>query len=129
MRKKYVIFIKHIIYIAAIAVVEIIGCPFYKLFHITCPACGTTRAWLCALRGNFRGAFGYNPFFILIPVFLLLAVDLGKTQTEVCITGLRERRADGLLYFDTPQTLRARFSLAQRYGCIAGIALNCEMKE
>lgn len=74
MRKKYVILIKHIIYIAAIAIIEIIGCPFYKLFHITCPACGTTRAWLCALKGNFREAFGYNLFFILIPVFLLLAV-------------------------------------------------------
>lgn len=46
-----------------------------------------------------------------------------------CSCCLVERRADGLLYFDTPQTLHARFSLAQHYGCIAGIALNCEMKE
>ena len=29
--------------------------------------------------------------------FLLLAVDLEKTQAEVCITDLRKRRADGLI--------------------------------
>ena len=39
-----------------------------------------------------------------------------------------ERRTDGLHYFDTPETLQARFNLAQRHGCVAGIALNCEMK-
>lgn len=39
-----------------------------------------------------------------------------------------ERRTDGLRYFDTPETLQARFDLAQRHGCVAGIALNCEMK-
>lgn len=39
-----------------------------------------------------------------------------------------ECRTDGLRYFDTPTTLQSRFDLAQKHGCIAGIALNCEMK-
>ena len=46
-------------------------CPWLSLFHIPCPGCGMTRAWVCALRLNFGGAFGMHPMFWSVPVMLL----------------------------------------------------------
>ena len=52
------------------------GCPFYLLLRIPCPGCGTTRAWLALLRGDFCGAFAYNHFFLLMPAAIFLFVCL-----------------------------------------------------
>lgn len=46
-------------------------CPFRLLFGIPCPGCGMTRAFLCLLRLDIRGAFHYHPLF---PLVLLLAL-------------------------------------------------------
>ena len=43
-----------------------VGCPIYKIFKVPCPCCGVTRAWLCLFRGDIKGAFAYNPLFVLI---------------------------------------------------------------
>lgn len=56
------------------------GCPFYKLLGILCPACGTTRAWLSFLSGNFKKAFEYNMFFAFYPPFILFAFLPKKTK-------------------------------------------------
>lgn len=50
------------------------GCPFYKIFGIICPACGTTRAWLSFFSGNITKAFRYNLFFPIMPIFVLLYI-------------------------------------------------------
>lgn len=48
-----------------------LGCPIYELTGITCPLCGTTRAWLSFLGGDFMGALRFHPLFLLIPVWFL----------------------------------------------------------
>lgn len=40
-----------------------IGCPIRWLTGISCAGCGMTRAWLCALRLDFAGAFAAHPLF------------------------------------------------------------------
>lgn len=51
-----------------------VGCPIDRFFHISCPACGVTRAWLSFFKGDIAAAFGYNLFFIIIPPFLFLSI-------------------------------------------------------
>lgn len=44
-------------------------CPFYRMFHLYCPACGNTRSVTAFLNGHFLSALRYNIspilFFIL----------------------------------------------------------------
>ena len=49
-----------------------LGCPVYRFFHIRCPGCGLTRAWLCFISGDWRSALNYHPLFLIIPIFILL---------------------------------------------------------
>ena len=59
--------------IALIAVLSrIFGCPIRLLTGVSCAGCGMTRAWLCALRLDFRQAFYYHPLFPLPAVAVLL---------------------------------------------------------
>ncbi len=45
-----------------------ISCPFYKLTHLYCPGCGSTRMLFSLLKLDFKSAFAYNPLlFILLP--------------------------------------------------------------
>ena len=48
-----------------------IGCPLQKVFGISCPGCGLTRAWLQVFRGQFSEALHYHPLFWLAPLVLL----------------------------------------------------------
>lgn len=41
------------------------GCPFFKYLHLACPMCGTTRAVLFFLRGEYGPAFAANPLWWL----------------------------------------------------------------
>lgn len=45
-----------------------IPCPVFGLLRVPCPGCGMTRAWLCALRLDFAGAFEFHPLFWTIPI-------------------------------------------------------------
>lgn len=47
-------------------------CIIKQLFHISCPACGFTRAFLEILNLNLLEAMKYN--LLSIPVFLLLLI-------------------------------------------------------
>lgn len=62
------------------------GCPFVKLFGITCPACGVSHAWISFINGDIAEAFKFNPVFIpLTACFLRIACCdfLGKKQGKV----------------------------------------------
>ena len=51
-----------------------IGCPIKFLTGISCRGCGMTRAWICALRLDFAGAFYYHPLFLTVPVGAVLII-------------------------------------------------------
>lgn len=55
-----------------------VTCPIKALTGISCAGCGMTRAWLCALKGDFAGAFDYHPLFWTVP--LLLGVYAARTK-------------------------------------------------
>ena len=53
-----------------------IGCVWKFFFKIPCPGGGITRACLCAIAGNFSGAFKYNFMFPSVPlIFLYILFD------------------------------------------------------
>lgn len=45
-----------------------IHCLFRTIFHVSCPTCGMTRAWMAVLEGNLQQAFEYHSLFLLGPV-------------------------------------------------------------
>ena len=49
-----------------------LGCPFYRLYHIQCPGCGLTRAWISFLRGDWKGALQYHLLFFPAPLLIIL---------------------------------------------------------
>ncbi len=58
-----------------------IQCLFKNFFHISCPGCGLTRAFIAIFNFNFLESFSYNilafPLFcFLIIVFILDLYDL-----------------------------------------------------
>lgn len=66
-------FLAFMIYIVAANTILHEGCPFEIIFGIPCPACGITRAWICALKLDFSNAFYYHPLFLLIiPIMIVL---------------------------------------------------------
>ena len=48
-----------------------ISCFIRYLFHIPCPACGMTRAWIAALHFDFEKACYYHPLFFTVPMIIL----------------------------------------------------------
>ena len=74
--------------IAAVALVAWLGCPLYELTGLTCPLCGTTRAFLWLLRGRPWIAFRCNPLFPLIPFGVLgVALLYGPMKGKRWLTG------------------------------------------
>lgn len=65
------VWIRNVLLVCAVLAGAWLGCPFYELAGITCPLCGTTRAWSSFLSGDFARAFRCNPLFLLIPVWFL----------------------------------------------------------
>ena len=51
-------------------------CLFRTITDIPCPACGSTRAMLELLHGNFGIAFSYNPISYIQLIFLVVAPAL-----------------------------------------------------
>lgn len=41
------------------------ACPFYTLFHLPCPSCGSTRALLALGQGQLGAALAANPLLVL----------------------------------------------------------------
>ena len=77
-----------ILCVAAVALVAWLGCPLYELTGLTCPLCGTTRAFLWLLRGRPRIAFRCNPLFPLVPFGVLGVVLMyGPLKGKRWLTG------------------------------------------
>jgi hypothetical protein len=83
---------KRLLYVlmaAAVALMAWLGCPLYELTGITCPLCGTTRAFVALLRGQLWLAFRCHPLFPLIPLGVLAAVLLyGPMKGKRRLTGV-----------------------------------------
>jgi hypothetical protein len=67
-----------------------IGCPIKFLTGISCVGCGMTRAWICLLHLDIKGAFYYHPLFFLpiIYFFLFLIKDKIQHKIFVCIVAI-----------------------------------------
>ena len=80
------------------------GCPLRALFHIPCPGCGMTRAFVSAFQLDFHAAFLYHPLFpvfVLIPIVLLLHLFLffHRRQNGIpSVSGPDLNRAVGLFF-------------------------------
>ena len=60
-------------------------CPFYELFHLYCPGCGSTRAAFYLLHGDVPGVFRSNPIFLPTIVFVVLMILNPKTAQRPVI--------------------------------------------
>ncbi len=63
-----------ILYIVVMELVFGLTCPFRILFHIDCPGCGLTRAFISFFTGNIRQAFHYNYSFIFWLITIVLFI-------------------------------------------------------
>lgn len=50
------------------------SCLFRATIGIPCPGCGLTRAGVCVLKLDFKGAFYYHPLFWLVPIIIGLEI-------------------------------------------------------
>ena len=55
-------------------------CPFYKLTHLYCPGCGTTRALFRLLHGDIIGTFRNNVLLIPSLVFVCGLLTFRRRQ-------------------------------------------------
>ena len=70
-----------------------IPCGFARVFRTPCPGCGSTRAMLALLTGDFDGLVHFNPLAPLMTAFLLLLTF--QAVTSLSATGTFERVGDG----------------------------------
>lgn len=57
---------------------HIFFCPFRTLTGLNCPACGNQRALYALLHGRLREAIAYNPYSIVLSLYLLGLVSFPK---------------------------------------------------
>ena len=67
-----------------------IRCLFLQFFGIPCPGCGMTRALLCLLRLDLRGAAAYHPMVFALPLMYLYFLLSGRL--------FRQKWADAALW-------------------------------
>lgn len=60
------------IYLIFVKFINIRICLIYNLFHIPCPACGLTRAYMALLQGDFLLSLKYNILAIPIAIFFVI---------------------------------------------------------
>jgi hypothetical protein len=58
-------------------------CPLKALTGIPCPGCGMTRAMLSITKGDFHGAFGYNPFSFFLLFVVVISVVPGRQAEKL----------------------------------------------
>lgn len=61
-------FFKYIVLLIFLLLVFEFGCPLFKIFGITCPTCGVTRAWIFLLHGSITESFRVNPLGIPLTI-------------------------------------------------------------
>ncbi|MDO5518147.1 MAG: DUF2752 domain-containing protein [Clostridium sp.] len=57
-----------------------IGCPIKFLTGVSCAGCGMTRAWICLLNLDVKGALYYHPLVILPGIYLVMFLLRNKIQ-------------------------------------------------
>ena|GEM_PF-574949 len=55
-------------------------CPFKLFTGYSCPSCGTTRAVLAAMEGEFLTGFLYNPMMVLLLTMVVLVLLVRLTS-------------------------------------------------
>ena len=65
-----------------------VGCLMKAVFHVPCPVCGMTRAYLSLLKLDFKSAMYYNPAFWLFPIICLFGIlaAADKKRTKIWLT-------------------------------------------
>ena len=58
-------------------------CLFRQITGLPCLTCGMSRAWLCALRLDFAGAFCWHPLFWSVPLIALTLIFFGARRRWV----------------------------------------------
>lgn len=66
--------LRGILPVAALIALFANGCLWQAVSGLPCPGCGVTRAWLCALAGDFHQAMRLNAFFIPLTVMVPVVV-------------------------------------------------------
>ncbi|MEG0328488.1 MAG: DUF2752 domain-containing protein [Erysipelothrix sp.] len=57
-----------------------IGCLSRFVFHLPCPFCGMSRAWVSLLNLNISAAFTFHPLFWLAPLYVMVLADWINTK-------------------------------------------------
>lgn len=57
-----------------------IGCIIRFVTGVSCPGCGLTRAWLCALSLEFDAALAYHPLFWAVPLVVMAAIAYDRAS-------------------------------------------------
>lgn len=57
-----------------------IGCLSRFVFHLPCPFCGMSRAWISFLNLNISDAFYFHPLFWLAPLYVMVLADWINTK-------------------------------------------------
>lgn len=60
-----------------------IGCPIKFLTGISCAGCGMTRAWICLVHLDIKGAFYYHPLFFLPIIYSFLFLIKDKISHKI----------------------------------------------
>jgi len=68
----------------------LIGCPIYRIFGVSCPGCGMSRAIFSMLKLDFVSAYRYHPLFLLFTLATLYVVFRGAIQNRVKISDKAE---------------------------------------
>ncbi len=51
-------------------------CPILTLFHVPCPTCGFTRAWVLLFQGQWQASLQMHPMAVPLTLALVLAFHL-----------------------------------------------------
>ena len=62
-----------------------ITCPFRGIFHMPCPTCGLTRAWLALFQGGLCDALYYHPLFFSGPLIVAALCMEWKREQIRCV--------------------------------------------
>lgn len=73
-------------------------CLFLTCTGHPCPGCGMTRALLCALRGDFAGAFSFHCMFWALPILVLALLFPGRVLESAAGRGFLILCALGFLF-------------------------------
>lgn len=76
-RQKLLLSVVYALLLAVFALLHL-PCVFQFLFHVPCPGCGMTRAWLSALSGDFVQAFSFHGMFWSMPLLYAYFIFDGR---------------------------------------------------